>query len=243
MARLEFHNIKDDWYAALDGAINNSVTSIVIDGAGQGAEPSVPFYFNIDAEAMECTAVATETPGAGESTLTVSRGALGTSAASHSDNAIVEQNAYAQHWTEMQNRIDSLEFMLVTVLGGVQDGVVASSSTGTELKVVAQGTPDMTVDVTAGTGVVNYQPASLDDDYTPSTFTAPTTNPRIDIVQIDQYGVITVKTGTEAGSPSAPSVDSGKLKLAEIYHRVGSTSIKNTDDSSNSYITDSRVFI
>lgn len=243
MAKLSFHHIADDWYAALDGAINGSTTSIVIDGAGQGAEPTSPFYLNVDAEVMECTAVATDTPGAGESTLTVARGQLGTSASSHLDNAVVEQNAYAQFWTELQNRLYSVEYMMLTMLGGGQDGVVVIAADGEELQVFEQDTPDMTVQVLSGTGIVSFQTVSLNSDTSTGTMTAPTTNPRIDIVQIDQYGAISVKTGSEAGSPSAPTVDANKMKLAQIYHRVGSTSIKDTDDSTNSYITDSRVFI
>ena len=68
------HSVKDDWYAALDGGINDSVVSIVIDGAGAGDEPDTPFYANIDNEQIEVTDVAADTPSAGHSTLTVVRG-------------------------------------------------------------------------------------------------------------------------------------------------------------------------
>ena len=241
MAMLPYHGIKDDWYAALDGGINNSTTSIVIDGAGAGAEPETPFYFNISAEAMECTAVATDTPTAGKSTLTVVRARLGTSASSHSDNAVVEQNAYAQYWTELQNRLQAIEVMTLSLLAVDPSGVVKSASDGGELQVLAQDTPDMTVRVALGVGYVEYHPVYLSATTNTGTMTAPSTNPRIDIVQIDQYAAINVKTGSENASPTAPTVDSGKMKLAEIYHRVGSTSIKDTDDSTNSYITDTRV--
>jgi hypothetical protein len=75
------------------------------------------------------------------------------------------------------------------------------------------------------------------------TFVAPTVNPRIDTVQIDSTGYINVKTGTEAGAPVAPTVDAGTIKLAEIYLRVGMTSIKDADDATNGYITDGRSFV
>jgi hypothetical protein len=242
MPALPFHGLSDNWFASLKGAINNSTTSIVIDGAGAGAEPATPFYMNISAEAMECTAIAADTPGAGETTLTVVRGALGTAASSHSDNAVVEQNAYAQHWTELQNRLAVIEQMMVILLGG-SDGVTRISKTGEEFLVSEQDTPDMTVLVLSGAGLVSFQPIATYTDFTTPTITAPITNPRIDIIQIDQYGVITRKAGTEAGSPTAPTVDANNMKLAEIYLRVGATSIKNTDDTTNGYITDSRVFI
>ena len=74
-----------------------------------------------------------------------------------------------------------------------------------------------------------------------SAISAPTGDPRIDIVQISRYDVVSIKTGSESGSPSAPAVDANCMKLAEIYCRVGMTSVKDTDDSTNGYITDSRV--
>jgi hypothetical protein len=104
-----FHKVKDNWYALIDGAINNSVTSIVIDGAGAGGEPTVPFYCDIDSEAIRVSAVATNTPTAGKSTLTVTRAQLGTSAASHSDNAAIQQNAYAQQLTEIHTAVNGIE--------------------------------------------------------------------------------------------------------------------------------------
>lgn len=118
---------------------------------------------------------------------------------------------------------------------------VTGDNTGTELKVVAQGTPGMTVVYSAGDAIVTGILCGLKANTNSATFTAPSANPRIDIVQIATNGTISVKTGTENSSPSAPSVDSGNMKLAEIYHRTGETSIKNSDDSTNGYITDSRT--
>ena len=242
MARLSFHGVKDDWYGALDGAINSSVTSVVVDGAGAGGEPAVPFYFDVDTEALECTAVAVNTPTAGKSTLTVGRGKLGTTAASHADNAVAQQSAYAQHWTELQNALAALQVMVLALLGG-GDGVVGTTASGTDLKVSAQASPNMTVKVSPGSGLVSGQPVCVLATTNTGTITGPSGNPRIDIVQVDQYGVVSVKAGTEAGSPAAPSVDSGKVKLAEVYLRVGASSIKDTDDATNGYITDSRVLV
>ena len=114
-----------------------------------------------------------------------------------------------------------------------------------ELEVVAQGTPDMTVKVKDGAFIEAGQPGALTADTSSDAITAPTGNPRIDVVEIQtnaKTGVtaINIVTGSEAGSPSAPSVTSGAMKLAEIYCRVGMTSIKDADDSTNGYITDSR---
>lgn len=118
---------------------------------------------------------------------------------------------------------------------------VTGDATGTELKVVAQGTPDMTVSVNAGDAIVAGVFCGVKAATNSATVTAPTTNPRIDIVQLATDGTISIKAGTENASPSAPTVDSGNMKLAELYLRVGATSIKNSDDATNGYITDART--
>lgn len=69
-----------------------------------------------------------------------------------------------------------------------------------------------------------------------STITAPTTNPRIDRVIIDAItGAVEVVTGSEAASPSAPSIPSGKIPVAQVLLTPSTTEITNAD------ITDERV--
>lgn len=70
------------------------------------------------------------------------------------------------------------------------------------------------------------------------TFTAPTTNPRIDRIVLDPTtGIASSVAGTEAASPSPPAVPAGKQPVAKVALSVGQTSI------SNSNITDERVAI
>lgn len=70
-----------------------------------------------------------------------------------------------------------------------------------------------------------------------STLTAPVTNPRWDLVEIDvQARALNIVEGTEAASPSKPAASTYGVPIAYIYHRVGETSIKTTDDSTNGYI-------
>ncbi len=69
------------------------------------------------------------------------------------------------------------------------------------------------------------------------TITAPVTNPRIDRVVCDQTtGVISVITGVESTTPSAPAITSGKYPLAQIKLATSTTTI------TNSIITDERDF-
>lgn len=64
-------------------------------------------------------------------------------------------------------------------------------------------------------------------------FSAPASNPRIDIVYITPSGDIKVQTGTEAASPTLPSLaPSGdtRLPVCAIYNKVGQAKIVNFED-------------
>jgi len=235
MARVAVHYVVDNWHATLNAAINDSVTTLVLSDSGASGCPSTSFYLSIDDEVLCCSQVQTDTPEAGKDTLTVSRGEAGTSASAHIINSTVEQNAYAIQLTELQNKIIALEELINCMLG-TGEGVVRADS-GDQLQVVEQDTPDMTVKTSAGAGIVSSQPVALTSADTSDTITAPSVNPRIDIVQINQSGTVSIKTGEEDASPSAPSVDSNNLKLAEIALTTATTEITNSE------ITDSRVFL
>lgn len=114
---------------------------------------------------------------------------------------------------------------------------------GAMLLVHAQATPGMTLKVEPGVCYVGSTRVIYAGGNTPS-FTAPTTNPRIDLVTIDSAGTIAITQGTEAASPSAPAYPATKLVLAEVYNRVGETSIKDASDGTNGYVyNDVRPFL
>lgn len=52
---------------------------------------------------------------------------------------------------------------------------------------------------------------------------ADSTNPRVDLVYIDSTGVVAKITGTAAASPSAPSVPSGGISVAQVSVAAGAT--------------------
>lgn len=98
----------------------------------------------------------------------------------------------------------------------------------------AQDTPDMTVLVGAGSIFTGGALVEQDAQST-GTITAPTSNPRIDLVYIDATtGAVGVTTGSEAGSPSAPACPSGKLPVAHVALATSTTSI------TDSLLTDKR---
>lgn len=96
----------------------------------------------------------------------------------------------------------------------------------TGLGVTAQGTPNMTVAVAAGTC---YLPSGR--RFIPTAVSAlainaaDVTNGRIDIVYVDVQGNVTYLAGTAAASPSARALPTGGLMLAEISVAAGVTSI------------------
>lgn len=108
--------------------------------------------------------------------------------------------------------------------------------TGDEFKVSPSSPAAMTVEVGVGalfdsTTVALVSKAAQ----TSGTITAPSTNPRRDIIHIDALsGVIGITTGTEAASPTDPTLAIGKLPLARITLATSTTTI------TDSLITDIR---
>lgn len=93
-----------------------------------------------------------------------------------------------------------------------------------------QATPNMTVRVDAGSiPAVGAKPTEVSAQNS-ATITAPSVNPRQDIIYIDKTsGAVGVATGAESASPSDPSVPSGKIVVARVNLAVGQTEIVNAD--------------
>lgn len=68
------------------------------------------------------------------------------------------------------------------------------------------------------------------------SFTAPVTHPRIDLLVLKSDGTLERIAGEEAASPVAPTIPLDKYPICQVYNRVGQTSIKEEDDSTNGYI-------
>lgn len=100
---------------------------------------------------------------------------------------------------------------------------------------------NMTVQIEPGRWIrQNKSQVVVGSRLTSSTLTAPSTNPRYDLLSINTSGALVVTAGSEAGSPSIPACPVGNLPIGVIFQRVGATSIKDADDSTNSYIIDMR---
>lgn len=128
-----------------------------------------------------------------------------------------------------------------------QDAATYKAAIDASIAVVAQvggafachqsdpSTPNMTVKVDAGRLLVAGAIVSQAQQ-TSGTITAPVTNPRIDRVVINPTtGAISIVTGAEAASPTAPAITAGYLPCAQIALTTSTTAI------TDAMITDERV--
>lgn len=120
----------------------------------------------------------------------------------------------------------------------IDDSVSVLSRTGAGFAAHQQSTPDMTVRVDAGSIYDNgTQTLTEVAGQNTATITAPSTNPRIDRVVISSStGAVSVITGTEAASPTAPAITSGNIPVAQIALTTSQSEIVNAD------ITDERPY-
>lgn len=97
------------------------------------------------------------------------------------------------------------------------------------------GAPDMNVVVNPG-GLMIDTALVEKAAQTIGPFSAPAANPRIDRIVVDALtGDAEIIAGSEAGSPSAPSIPDEKMPVCQIHFVVGQTVIVNAN------ITDERV--
>jgi hypothetical protein len=142
----------------------------------------------------------------------------------------------------MEAALELVEFLLAQAWGG-GSGVVRKAATD-DLAVKATSPLSLTVEVRAGYAFINKYVYRLAATTQTVPFAVPVTNPRRDLVQARlATWDVSVKPGAEAASPSAPVADTDCIPLAEIHCRVGMTSIKDADDTSNGYIIDVRKFL
>lgn len=146
-------------------------------------------------------------------------------------------------WDDNIEEALELAYFLLAHAWGGGSGVVRGADSG-DLQVKATSPVSMDLTVEAGVAFIDDMPFKLAVQATLPTFTAPTTNPRIDTVQAKLDGwAIQVLTGTESATPAAPAEDADAIRLASVYLRPGMTSIKDTDDSTNGYIIDDRAYM
>jgi hypothetical protein len=101
----------------------------------------------------------------------------------------------------------------------------------------AQGTPGMTVAVDAfeylGSDNISWKAYAGGNS---PAITAPTTNPRIALLTVDDTGALAWTYGAEAASPLKPNPPAGKVPICWVYGRVAMTLINDEDSGSHGFI-------
>lgn len=125
--------------------------------------------------------------------------------------------------------------------GNIEGAIAALAEIAGAFACHQQSTADMTVAIDAGR-IYNVDTEVLTSVAATSTgtITAPASNPRKDIVYIDETsGAVGVATGTEAASPSDPTIPAGKIPVARISLTTSTTEITNADleDLRTAYLT------
>ncbi|WP_341913297.1 hypothetical protein [Ferrovibrio terrae] len=119
----------------------------------------------------------------------------------------------------------------------------STAGLGAGLQVVGLGIPDGTTVSSVGSGSVTLSAnatatlagTALTFQQVTPAFMAPSGNPRIDRIVVDQRtGMLTVVAGTAAATPSAPTVPAGKIPVAQVRLEPGVTGIN------DAMITDER---
>jgi hypothetical protein len=146
-------------------------------------------------------------------------------------------------WDDRIEAALELAYLLLNLTWGGGSGVIRGAAAN-DLKVTASLPASLHVSVAPGFAFISRLPYKLSSATITVDVTPPSTHPRIDIVQarLDTWG-ISVKAGTEAVTPSAPSADSDAIVLARLYLRPGMSSILDADDSTNGYVIDARSFL
>lgn len=229
MSQRPMHKVADRWFAALETAVDADDVTWVLSASGATGLPDVGSFEDVilhcGTEKVLVTAVAVDTPSAGLDSLTVERGYGGSVAASHAADSAVAHYYYREYHNDLAARLATAESLIVWLLGDA-NGVVQDAG----LQVTETDTPGMAVAVSAGRAVVDGHPVWLRAAAVTGTIAAPTGgNSRIDVVRLSQLGVVSVVTGTPSGSPVAPAVGAGYLKLAEILLTTGMTAIADAD--------------
>jgi len=120
----------------------------------------------------------------------------------------------------------------------MKDGVLGDMDESLEVQPAVNEGP-LEVAVQPGEASVVMQEVVVDEPVLES-IPAPSTNPRIDLIQLGTDGSVIVRRGQEAAEPQQPTPDRGYIPLAYVYARPDMETITESDDGANGYIIDAR---
>jgi hypothetical protein len=128
-----------------------------------------------------------------------------------------------------QAQIDKVDFDIL-IAGDLLTGVISGCA------VTAQGAPDMTVAVAAGSIAISGVPVVVTGGNVTIT-AANATNPRFDLVVVDNTGVKSATAGVAAAVPIFPAIPANSVVLAAVFIPANDTAINANQ------IVDKRVLV
>ncbi len=203
----------------LNASIGPAVTAIVLVGAtGADAYPDVFPYPVANRTSREIMLVTSKT---GTTTLNVVREQEGTSAfATSLAGSEIRLIVTAKMYNDLLSMVKRNQKCSTASGGALVDtiGVIDTGDVDTNMfKTTEQGTPDMTVLVQPGLGVINHEYAELDTAETSPTIVAPVADKRVDLLEWLLGTGLNIVTGTpHTSAPVAPSPSANAIPLYEI---------------------------
>lgn len=119
-----------------------------------------------------------------------------------------------------------------------EDGVLGDVDG--DLSVIPNDSTPLTVSVNPGTAAVVMREVTVESVSVTEVIPAPSSEPRIDVVELGTDGTVNVRRGVESANPEHPPVDRASVALAYLHLRPGMTDIVASDDGANGYIMDAR---
>lgn len=114
---------------------------------------------------------------------------------------------------------------------GINNDVVESN-----LRATATDNPSLFLKVGKGNAYFGNTLVEFAGGNSPE-FTAPSSDPRIDVLSLDDNGDLVRTAGTEDSDPEAPAIPAGNIPIAQVFNEVGQTQINDTDlEDGNGYI-------
>lgn len=110
----------------------------------------------------------------------------------------------------------------------IDAGFAAQAKIGWAFAPYEQTSPNMTLRVAAGSLLIGGQPVAVAAQSS-ATISAPSVNPRIDLAALNpNTGAVAIFAGSEAASPSDPSLPDGFLPVARITLATSTAAITNS---------------
>lgn len=160
---------------------------------------------------------------------------------SSGDKSAAALNAWFQ---DVAQSVVDLQDLLSAMFGAQAVAVVACGDYGLQAGKVQPESPEaMQVEILPVRAIVDKVPFHIPDAQHP-TFTAPTLDPRIDVIAASaSQRLFVVRTGAEAPTPVAPLVADDEVELARIHLVPGMTAIYAAATSGEGHIEDRRVWL